>query len=80
MYQNDGKSLLVMGLLLGAAVGVAAGLLLAPTAGNEMRERLRQGIASGAERIRECRQRNDDDIEAEMDAEIEAESGEPRAD
>ena len=55
MYQNNTASLLLMGLLFGAAVGVAAGLLLAPQAGNKTREILRQGIATGADRIRELR-------------------------
>ena len=55
MYQNNTTSLLVMGLLFGAAVGVAAGMLLAPQAGNKTREILRQGIATGADRIRELR-------------------------
>ena len=55
MYQNNTTSLLVMGLLFGATVGVAAGLLLAPQAGNKTREILRQGIVSGADRIRELR-------------------------
>ena len=55
MYQNNTASLLFMGLLFGAVVGVAAGLLLAPQAGNKTREILRQGIATGADRIRELR-------------------------
>ncbi len=63
MYQNNTASLLFMGLLFGAAVGVAAGLLLAPQAGNKTRDILRQGIATGAERIRELRR----GIEAETE-------------
>ncbi len=55
MYQNNNTGLLVFGLLFGAAVGVAAGFLLAPQAGNKTREILRQGIATGADRIRELR-------------------------
>ncbi len=55
MYQNNNAGLLVFGLLFGAAVGVAAGFLLAPQAGNKTREILRQGIATGADRIRELR-------------------------
>ena len=48
MNQNNTTGLLVVGLLFGAAVGVAAGFLLAPQAGNKTREILRQGIATGA--------------------------------
>ncbi|MCH7621055.1 MAG: YtxH domain-containing protein [Chloroflexi bacterium] len=55
MYQNNTTGLLIMGLLVGAAVGVAAGFLLAPQAGNKTREILRQGIVTGADRIRELR-------------------------
>ena len=63
MYQENGKSLLILGLLLGAALGAAAGLLLAPKTGNETREILRQGIASGTERIRELRRGLDAETE-----------------
>jgi gas vesicle protein len=73
MYQNNNTGLLVFGLLFGAAVGVAAGFLLAPQAGNKTREILRQGIATGADRIRELRR----GIEAETQ---EAETEETRAD
>ena len=73
MYQNNNTGLLVFGLLFGAAVGVAAGLLLAPQAGDKTREILRQGIATGADRIRELRR----DVEAETE---EVETGEARAD
>ena len=78
MNQNNTTGLLVVGLLFGAAVGVAAGFLLAPQAGNKTREILRQGIATGADRIRELRR----GIEIEtVQAEIgEAEIGEARAD
>ena len=55
MYQNSTTGLLVAGLLFGAAIGVAAGLLLAPQAGNKTREILRQGMVTGADRIRELR-------------------------
>ena len=68
MYQNSTTGLLVAGLLFGAAVGVAAGLLLAPQAGNKTREILRQGIVTGTDRIRELRRG------------FEAESEESRAD
>lgn len=73
MYQNNNTGLLVFGLLFGAAVGVAAGFLLAPQAGNKTREILRQGIATGADRIRELRRC----VEAETE---EVETGETRAD
>lgn len=73
MYQNNNTGLLVFGLLFGAAVGVAAGFLLAPQAGNKTREILRQGIATGADRIRELRRC------VEVEAE-EVETGETRAD
>ena len=73
MYQNNTTGLLVFGLLFGAAVGVAAGFLLAPQAGNKTREILRQGIATGADRIRELRR----GVEAETE---EVETEETRAD
>ena len=73
MYQNNTTGLLVMGLLFGAAVRVAAGFLLAPQAGSKTREILRQGIVTGADRIRELRR----GIESESE---EAEIGETRAD
>ncbi len=73
MYQNNNTGLLVFGLLFGAAVGVAAGFLLAPQAGNKTREILRQGIATGADRIRELRR----GVEAETQ---EAQTEETRAD
>ena len=76
MYQNNNTGLLVFGLLFGAAVGVAAGFLLAPQAGNKTREILRQGIATGADRIRELRRGLETD-EAETQ---EAETEETRAD
>ncbi len=78
MYQNNTTSLLVVGLLFGAAVGVAAGLLLAPQAGNKTREILRQGIVTGADRIRELRRCIEPETE---EAEIEeAEAEDTRAD
>jgi gas vesicle protein len=73
MYQNNTTGLLVAGLLFGAAVGVAAGLLLAPQSGNKTREILKQGFATGADQIREIRR----GIEAPSE---DAEIGETRAD
>lgn len=81
MYQNNTMGLLVMGLLFGAAVGVAAGFLLAPQAGNKTREILRQGIVTGADRIRELRRSLETDEAETQEAETqEAETGETRAD
>ena len=83
MYQNNTTSLLVVGLLLGAAVGITAGLLLAPQAGNKTREILRQGIVTGADRIRELRRGIENGTEeAEIEeAEIEeAEAEDTKAD
>ena len=73
MYQNNTTSLLVVGLLFGAAVGVAAGLLLAPKAGNKTREILRQGIVTGADRIRELRRCIETETEEAETEEAEAE-------
>lgn len=73
MYQNNTTSLLVVGLLFGAAVGVAAGLLLAPQAGNKTREILRQGIVTGADRIRELRRCIETETEEAETEEAEAE-------
>ena len=73
MDQNNTTGLLVVGLLFGVAAGVAAGFLLAPQAGNKTREILRQGIASGADRIRELRR----GIESEI---LEVETEDFRAD
>ena len=55
MYQNNNTDLLVVGLLFGAAVGVAVGFLLAPQAGNKTRDILREGIANGVDRIQQLR-------------------------
>ena len=78
MYQNNNTGLLVFGLLFGAAVGVAAGFLLAPQAGNKTREILRQGIATGADRIRELRRGIEAETEEVETGEVETE--ETRAD
>ena len=42
MVGNNSKSTLVVGLLVGAATGTAAALLMAPTTGKHSRELLRQ--------------------------------------
>ena len=83
MYQNNTTGLLVVGLLVGAAIGVAAGLMLAPQAGNKTREILRQGIVTGAGRIRELRRSFETETpEAEApEAEAqESKTGDTRAD
>ena len=50
MIGNNSRSSLVMGLVLGAAVGIAAALLLAPTNGKRSRELVMQrtGKIAGA--------------------------------
>ena len=73
MYQNNTTGLLVVGLLVGAAIGVAAGLMLAPQAGNKTREILRQGIVTGADRIRELRRCIETETEEAETEEAEAE-------
>lgn len=58
-YENDGNGGgFVMGLLCGAAVGAAVGLLLAPKAGAELRQqiydstgRIRRGATDGYETV-----------------------------
>lgn len=66
MYRNGGGNYIAVGLLLGVIAGVAVGLMLAPRTGTETREILRQGIASGAERIRQFR-RGDEVEQAEVE-------------
>jgi gas vesicle protein len=46
--------------MLGAVVGLGIGLLLAPKAGNEIREQIRQEVNRGVERIRQLRGDDDD--------------------
>jgi gas vesicle protein len=57
---NNDKTGLLAGLLVGVVVGVALGMLLAPKRGGETREMLRQGIASGTERVRRLRRGEED--------------------
>ena len=54
MLSNNSKSTMLMGLLVGAAVGITGALLLAPTTGKQSRELVRQktGKIAGA-----CRNR-----------------------
>ena len=42
MGSNDSKSLMLVGLLVGAAAGTIAALLLAPTTGKQSRELVRE--------------------------------------
>lgn len=60
MFQDNDKTGLLIGLLVGVAAGMALGLLLAPKRGGETREMLRQGIASGTERVRRMRRGEED--------------------
>jgi gas vesicle protein len=55
MFGDNDKTELLVGLLAGAIVGMALGMLLAPKRGGETREMLRQRIASGTERVRRLR-------------------------
>jgi hypothetical protein len=55
MYQDDGKTELLLGLLIGAAAGLAIGLLLAPKPGSETREMVKQSVTQGMERLRQLR-------------------------
>lgn len=59
MYQEKDGNMLLVGLVLGAAVGIAAGLLLAPKAGKEMREILKTKLITGKEKVQEFRHRLD---------------------
>ncbi len=43
----------ILGLLLGAALGVSVGLLVAPQPGRETRRALQKRMRSGAERVDE---------------------------
>ena len=58
MYQDQSSSGLMIGFILGAAAGVAIGLLLAPKPGRETRELVRQGVVGGLERVKEFREEN----------------------
>ena len=52
---NSGSSNLLMGFFAGAIAGIAIGLLISPKPGSEVREIVRQGVASGLERVRNLR-------------------------
>jgi gas vesicle protein len=60
MVGDNDKTELLVGLLAGAIVGMALGMLLAPKRGGETREMLRQRIASGTERVRRLRRGEED--------------------
>ncbi len=51
---NSGSNLLV-GFVAGAIAGIAIGLLISPKPGSEIRDLVRQGVASGLERVRNLR-------------------------
>jgi gas vesicle protein len=53
VYRESSNSDLLVGLLVGTIAGVAIGMLLAPKAGSETREMLREGFAQGMERIKQ---------------------------
>ncbi len=54
MESNNSKSTMLVGLLIGAAAGTIAALLLAPTTGKQSRELVRQrtGKIAGAVKTR----------------------------
>ena len=56
MYQEDSNNGLVTGFILGAAAGIAIGLMLAPKPGRDTRELVRQGIVDGLELVRNYRE------------------------
>lgn len=56
MYQDNNSSRLLAGFVIGAAVGMALGLLLAPKAGVEIRKTIWQQVEQGVERVRQLRE------------------------
>ena len=56
MYQDNNSSGLLAGFVLGAAVGMAVGLLLAPKPGVDIRKAIREQIDQGVERVRQLRE------------------------
>ena len=53
MGKTHSYSSLTIGLVLGALVGVAIGLLLAPKRGSETRSLVKDAIASGVDKLQE---------------------------
>ena len=56
MYQDNNSSGLLAGFVLGAAVGMAVGLLLAPKPGVDIRKAIREQVDQGVERVRQLRE------------------------
>jgi len=56
VYQDNNSSGLLAGFLLGAAVKMAVGLLLAPKQGVEIRKAIREQVDQGVERVRQVRE------------------------
>ncbi len=52
MANKNDSFILLTGLLIGAAAGTAAGILLAPCAGKETRKKIRQGRESMQNQLR----------------------------
>jgi gas vesicle protein len=76
MKMNEDTRNLLIGLGIGAVVGVAAGMLLAPKSGKENREYIVGRYNDIIRRIREKRHagRSQEQAEAEVEAEISRES------
>jgi len=56
VYQDNNSSGLLAGFLLGAAVKMAVGLLLAPKQGVEIRKAIREQVDQGVEQVRQVRE------------------------
>ena len=56
MYQDNNKAGLLGGFVLGAAAGMAVGLLLAPKPGVEIRKAIRDQVDQAVERVRQLRE------------------------
>ena len=62
---NSGSSILLLGFLAGAIAGIAIGLLISPKPGSEVRDLVRQGVASGLQRVRNLRGEGQGDPDTE---------------